>query len=139
MGPGTPASEATSASSTAGPRSATRFTCFTSFTCGSTSGACSMSCSAPRPCSAVGAAPPSSSTGDCASWAFLSAVMVLVMPGPAVTAATPGVPVSRAAASAANTAVASSRVSTMRMPRFFAATRMGEMCPPQSVKIQRTP
>ena len=79
------------------------------------------------------------STGDCASWAFLSAVMVLVSPGPAVTAATPGMPVSRAIASAANTAVASSRTSVMRMPIFRASTRMGEMCPPQSVKISRTP
>ena len=92
-----------------------------------------MSCSAPRPCSAVGAAPPSSTTGDCASCAFFSAVMVLVMPGPAVTAATPGRPDSRAAASAAKTAVASSRTSTMRMPRALAALRMGEIWPPHSV------
>jgi hypothetical protein len=48
-----------------------------------------MSCSAPRPCSAVGAAPPINTTGDCAIWAFLTAVSVLVTPGPAVTAATP--------------------------------------------------
>ena len=110
-----------------------------SLTCGATSGRWSMSCSAPRPCSAVGAAPPSSITGDCASCAFFSAVIVLVMPGPAVTAATPGMPVSRAVASAANTAVASSRTSTTRMPRALAALRIGEMWPPHSVKRLRTP
>ena len=44
------------------------------------------------PAAPVGAAPPISSRGDCASWAFFSAVMVLLMPGPAVTAATPGRP-----------------------------------------------
>jgi hypothetical protein len=92
------------------------------------SGFWAMSCSAPRPCKAVGAAPPSSSTGDCASCAFFSAVIVLVSPGPAVTAATPVVPVSRATASAAKTALASSRVSMIRMPRALAATRIGEMC-----------
>ena len=52
-------------------------------------------------------APPRSTSGDCAICAFLSAVIVFVTPGPAVTAATPGTPVSRATASAAKTAVAS--------------------------------
>ena len=84
-------------------------------------------------------APPTSTSGDWAIWAFLSAVIVLVTPGPAVTAAKPGTPVSRATASAANTAVASCRVSTTRTPRAFADTRMGEMCPPQRVKRNRTP
>ena len=65
--------------------------------------------------------------------------MVLVRPGPAVTAATPGTPVSRATASAANTAVASSRTSMMRMPRALDAVRIGEMWPPQRVKTKRTP
>ena len=59
---------------TAGPRSATRLTWRMNLTCGSTSGRCGMSCSAPRPCSAVGAAPPSRSSGDCASCAFFNAV-----------------------------------------------------------------
>jgi hypothetical protein len=49
--------------STAGPRSRTRVTLIKSLTCGATSGRWSMSCSAPRPCSAVGAAPPISSSG----------------------------------------------------------------------------
>ena len=89
-GPGTPDCASAKASSTAGPRSRTRLILKKRLTCGATSGRWSMSCSAPRPCSAVGAAPPISITGDCASCAFFSAVMVLVMPGPAVTAATPG-------------------------------------------------
>ena len=54
----------------------------------------------------VAAAPPMSRIGDSAICAFFTAVTVLVRPGPAVTAATPTVPESRATASAANTAVA---------------------------------
>src|SRR6056297_656719 len=138
-GPGTPESDASSASTTAGARSRSRFTARAYFTCGVISGIWSMSCSAPRFFKAVAVAPPSTSTGDCASWAFFSGVMVLVSPGPAVTAATPGTPVSRAWASAANTAVASSRTSVMRMPMRFASTRMGEIWPPHRVKISRTP
>ena len=49
------------------------------------------------------------------------------VPLPAVTAATPGMPVRRETASAAKTAVASWRTSMMRMPRALAPTRMGEM------------
>jgi hypothetical protein len=59
--------------------------------------------------------------------AFWTAVAELVRPGPAVTAATPGMPVSRAVASAAKTALASCRVSTTRIPRALAPTRSGEM------------
>ncbi len=136
-GPGTPDCASAKASATAGPRSRTRRIFRKRLTCGSTSGRWSMSCSAPRPCSAVGAAPPISTTGDCASCAFFSAVMVLVMPGPAVTAATPGRPDSRALASAAKTAVTSSRTSTTRMPRALDALRIGEMWPPHSVKTSR--
>ena len=51
------------------------------------------------------AAPPIRSTGDSAICAFLTAVTVLVSPGPAVTAATPTVPDILATASAAKTAV----------------------------------
>ena len=65
--------------------------------------------------------------------------MVFASPGPAVTAATPGTPVRRATASAANTAVASSRTSMMRMPRALDAVSIGEMWPPHSVNTQRTP
>ena len=98
-----------------------------------------MSWSAPRPLSRVAAAPPRTTSADCASWAFLIAVIVLVTPGPAVTAATPGTPVSRNTASAANTASTSWRTSTTRMPRCLAPTRMGAMCPPQRVNRNRTP
>lgn len=138
-GPGTPEAASAMPSASAGARSRTRRRRKKRLTCGVTSGRWSISCSAPRPCSAVGAAPPSSSSGDCASCAFFSAVIVFVMPGPAVTAATPGRPASRACASAAKTAVASSRVSTMRMPRALAAARIGEMWPPHNVKIASTP
>ena len=41
----------------------------------------------------LAAAPPSRSIGDSAIWAFLIAVTVFVSPGPAVTAATPTLPV----------------------------------------------
>lgn len=98
-----------------------------------------MAWSAPRFCSRVLAAPPRSSTGDWAIWAFFTAVTVLVRPGPAVTATTPTVPVRRATASAANTAVTSWRVSTTRMPSFSQATSSGEICPPTSVKRNFTP
>ena len=98
-----------------------------------------MSCSAPRPLSRVAVAPPNSTTGDCAICAFLTAVTVLVTPGPAVTAATPIVPVIRATASAANTAFASSRTSTTRIPRACAPVRIGEMWPPHSVNRCVTP
>ena len=54
-------------------------------------------------------------------------------------AATPGTPVRRKTASAANTASTSWRTSTTRMPRSLAPTRMGEICPPQRVKRNRTP
>jgi hypothetical protein len=76
----------------------------------------SMSCSEPRPLSSVAVAPPKMMSGDCAIWAFFTAVIVFVTPGPAVTAATPIVPVMRATASAANTAFTSSRTSMTRSP-----------------------
>ena len=72
---------------------------------GAASACWSMSWSEPRPLSTVAVAPPSTTTGDCARRAFSTAVTVLVRPGPAVTAATPGIPVRRAVASAAKTAV----------------------------------
>jgi hypothetical protein len=77
-------------------------------------------------------------TGDWASCAFLSAVRELVTPGPAVTAATPGAPVMRATASAAKTALFSSRQSTTGIPASVAPTRIGEMCPPQRVNSAGT-
>ena len=103
-GPGTPARATRNACSTTGPRSRTRVTASPTSVRRDISAIWSMSCSEPRPLSIVAVAPPSSTTGDCAICAFLTAVMVLVTPGPAVTAATPGMPVRRATASAAKTA-----------------------------------
>src|SRR5574338_971482 len=98
-----------------------------------------MSCSAPRPLSSVAVAPPNRISGDCAICAFLIAVIVFVTPGPAVTAAAPIVPVMRATASAANTALPSSRTSTTLIPRASQPVRIGEIWPPHSVNRCVTP
>ena len=66
-----------------------------------------MSCKLPRFFKTVAVAPPRINIGDCASWAFLIAVIVFVNPGPAVTAATPIFLDSLETESAAKTAVAS--------------------------------
>ena len=87
----------------------------------------------------VGAAPPMSSRGDCAICAFFTAVIVFVTPGPAVTAATPVMPVRRDMASAAKTQFTSCLKSMTVMPSFFDATSMGEMWPPMRVKMCLTP
>jgi len=126
-GPGTPLCAQWSASSTVEPRRAIWLTLTAHLVTGFITDMVSMSCSEPRPFRIVAGAPPKISTGDCAICAFLTAVIVLVTPGPAVTAATPGMPVMRATASAANTVFFSSRMSTTRMPRCLAPTRMGEM------------
>ena len=60
-------------------------------------------------------------------------------PGPAVTIATPGTPVSLEMASAAKTVVASSRTSTTLMPTASHPTRIGAMWPPVKVNTKRTP
>lgn len=138
-GPGTPSKATWKPRSRVGAMSRTRRTETAHLTCGENSASWSMSWSAPRPLSRVAVAPPSTTTGDCASCAFFTAVTVLVTPGPAVTAATPAVPPRRATASAAKTAVASCRTSTTRIPRALAPTRIGEMCPPHRVKRNRTP
>ncbi|MBA7519101.1 hypothetical protein ES705_11175 [subsurface metagenome] len=49
------------------------------------------------------------------------------MPGPAVTAATPGILVKRPTASAANTAVDSCLTSITRIPCFLAPTKIGDI------------
>lgn len=67
--------------------------------------------------------------------AFFTAVTVFVNPGPAVTTTTPGTLLSRLAASAANAALASLRVSMTRTPAASHPVRMGDMCPPASVNI----
>jgi len=54
-------------------------------------------------------------TGEPLNQAVVTALIPLVTPGPAVTTASPGARVSRAVASAANTAVCSCRTSTSRI------------------------
>ncbi len=56
----------------------------------------SMSCSEPMSHSALGPAPPMQIMGTPARWALATAVTTSVMPGPAVTRHTPGLPVTRA-------------------------------------------
>ena len=64
----------------------------------------------------AGARPPSATTGEPFCSELPSALMALVTPGPAVSAATPTWRVALAQPSAANAAVCSWRVSTMSMP-----------------------
>jgi hypothetical protein len=69
------------------------------------------------------------------------ALTLLVTPGPAVTTARPGARVSRAVASAANTAVCSCRTS-IRATGGSACTApsySGNTCPPDSVNIVAAP
>ncbi len=87
-----------------------------SFVSGRTNGTWSISCSEPRPQRSAGARPPSTSTGELFDCAEATALSAFVTPGPAVTAATPGVRVTFAQPSAAKAAVCSWRTSTMSMP-----------------------
>ncbi len=57
---------------------------------GDTNGTWSISCSEPMPHRPAGARPPRISSGDEFCWAAAMALMPLVTPGPAVSAATPG-------------------------------------------------
>ena len=52
---------------------------------------------------------------------------MFVSPGPAVTVDIPGLSESLVIASAANTAVASCRTSTTRIPKLFAPISIGEI------------
>jgi hypothetical protein len=72
----------------------------------------SMSCSEPMSHKIFGPAPPMTTMGIPARWALATAVTTSVTPGPAVTAHTPGRPVTRAYPSAACPAVCSCRTST---------------------------
>ena len=87
-----------------------------SLTTGRTNGTWSISCSEPWPQRNAGARPPSTIIGEWFCSAEAIALMPLVTPGPAVSAATPGSRVTFAQPSAANAAVASWRVSTISMP-----------------------
>jgi len=87
-------------------------------------GAWSSSWSAPRPQPASGARPPKTTSGAPLKWAWVTGLRALVTPGPAVTTAKPGVRVSFPTASAAKTALASCRTSTIRRrwrPRWAAS------------------
>jgi hypothetical protein len=87
-----------------------------SFTSGSTNGTWSISCNDPIPQRIAGARPPSTSIGEALACAPASALIPLVTPGPAVSAATPGLRVALAQPSAANAAVCSWRTSIIEMP-----------------------
>ena len=89
-----------------------------SLTTGRTNGTWSISCSEPWPQRNAGARPPSTTIGEWFCSADAIALMPLVTPGPAVSAATPGSRVTFAQPSAANAAVASWRTSTISMPSW---------------------
>src|SRR6185312_11479350 len=89
----------------------------------------------------LGARPPRITTGDPLNCAVVIALTPLVTPGPAVSTARPGERVSRAVASAANTALCSCRTSTMRIGgrARVAASYSGNTCPPDRVNMVDTP
>src|SRR5262252_10321915 len=100
---------------------------------------CGMSCSGPMLTCGRGGQPPISSTGTRARYALAIAVTVLVTPGPAVTMATPSLPVSSAWACAMWTAAPSSRTSTMPTPSRATWSQIGWMWPPCRPKTRSTP
>ena len=127
--------------STTGAMSSTEPMVTASLVTGASSGTWSSSCSEPDPQRFCGARPPSTTSGEPLKWAVVVAEIPLVMPGPAVSATTPGRRVSFAIPSAAKVAVCSWRVSISRMavsPRA-AASSNGKMCPPESVNNSSTP
>src|SRR6266702_8464256 len=80
-------------------------------------------------------------TGEPLNHAVVTALIPFVTPGPAVTTASPGARVSRAVASAANTAVCSCRTSTRRIggSALTAPSYSGNTCPPERVNMAVTP
>ncbi len=85
-------------------------------TSGETNGRWSISCSDPEPQRISGARPPSTVIGELLACAPAIALIPLVTPGPAVSAATPTPRVAFAIPSAAKAAVCSCRTSTIRIP-----------------------
>src|SRR3954466_9585086 len=83
---------------------------------GRTNGTWSISCSDPWPQRIAGARPPSTTIGELFCSADAIALMPLVTPGPAVSAATPGSRVTFAQPSAANAAADSWRTATRATP-----------------------
>src|SRR6266536_2786105 len=90
---------------------------------------------------AAGARPPSTSSDEPLNQAVVTALTLLVTPGPAVTTARPGARVSLAMPSAANTAVCSCRTSTSGSggSALTAPSYSGNTCPPERVNIALTP
>lgn len=103
------------ADSTSWPTDSASLAVNDSLVIGPSSGGWSISCSAPLPQRDWGARPPMTTTGEPLKWAVAMPLTPLVMPGPAVSTASPGLLVSLAVASAANTALCSWRTSRMRM------------------------
>ena len=85
-------------------------------TSGETKGRWSISWSEPEPQRSSGARPPSTQSGEQLAWAPAIALMPLVTPGPAVSAATPTRRVAFANPSAAKAADCSWRTSTSPIP-----------------------
>ncbi len=95
-GPGTPACAMRMAESMYSAMRRVSGTCTLHFVIGFMSETQSMSCSEPMSVSSRGPAPPMHSIGMPARCALATAVTTSVTPGPAVTAHTPGSPVTRA-------------------------------------------
>ena len=92
------------------------FTVSADLTSGETKGRWSISCREPEPQRISGARPPSTQSGEPFAWAPAIALIPLVTPGPAVSAAAPSRRVAFANPSAAKTADCSCRTSTIPIP-----------------------
>ena len=129
------------ASSTPAPIFAVSCSVQAALVMGRSSSGWSNSCRLPEPQRPSGARPPRITTGEPLNWAVVMALTPLVTPGPAVSTARPGSRVSRAVASAANTAVCSCRTSSSRIGGSMctAASYSGNTCPPDSVNMVSAP
>src|ERR1700741_2018457 len=77
--------------------------------------------------------------GSCSVVAVISPVAKLVVPGPDVTSATPGVPVRRPTAAAMNAAFCSWRQTTNSGPPSSRASKTGSILAPGTPKMYCTP
>lgn len=82
---------------------------------------------APIPVCGRGTRPEMTTSGTAAACALAMPVALFVTPGPAVTMATPTVPVTSPAACAMKTAAPSWRTSTMSISRWDTASHIGWM------------
>ena len=125
-GPRCGVSASRNASAARAPMVAGSFRVHAAFVTGPRSAGWSNSCNEPEPHRASGARPPTTTIGAPLKNPVANADTALVTPGPAVTAANPGVRFSRPVASAAKTAVASWRTSSRRTaPSRSAAAPIG--------------